>query len=385
MKIHEFQGKALLRRFGVPVPDGDVATTSEEARRIAESLGGTVVVKAQIHAGGRGKGGGVKLAHSADEAARHARDILGMQLVTPQTGPEGQRVKQVLVEAGSDIQRELYAGIVLDRALGRSTVMVSAAGGMEIEEVAASTPDAILKEVVDPAIGLQSYQARRLAFGLDVDGKTANAIADVLLKLARVNEKLDCSLIEINPLVITADGAVLALDAKLNFDDSALFRHPDIADLRDLDEEDPAEVEAAEHQLSYVKLDGTVGCMVNGAGLAMATMDIIKLHNAEPANFLDVGGGATPERVAAAFRIILKDPNVRAVLVNIFGGIVQCDRVANGIVEAMGQAEVTVPVVVRLAGTNADLANEILDKADFEFIVANDLDDAAARVVAAIT
>ncbi len=384
MKIHEFQGKDLLRTFGVPVPEGRVATTPVDARMIGVSLGGAAVVKAQIHAGGRGKGGGVKLAHTPDEVEQHARAILGMQLVTPQTGPGGQRVKQVLVEAATDIAQELYAGIVLDRSLSRAVVMVSTAGGMEIEEVAAANPDAILKETIDPALGLQPYQARRLALGLKVEGPLVKGIADVLLKLAEASEALDCSLIEINPLAITGDGAVLALDAKLNFDDTALYRHPDIAALRDEDEEEPAELEASTHQLSYIKLDGTVGCMVNGAGLAMATMDIIKLHGAEPANFLDVGGGTTPERVATAFEIILQDPNVRAVLVNIFGGIVQCDRVARGIVEAMQRITVTVPVVVRLAGTNADLGSEILAEADFEFIVAHDLDDAAAKVVAAI-
>ena len=384
MKIHEFQGKVLLRDFGVPVPEGRVAASAEDVHAIAVALGGTAVVKAQIHAGGRGKGGGVKIALSPEEATQHARAILGMQLVTPQTGPAGQRVKQVLVEARTDIAQELYAGIVLDRAASRQVVMVSTAGGMDIEEVAAKNPDAILKETIDPALGLQPYQARRLGLGLGVDAAVAAKIADVLLKLAAMNDALDCSLIEINPLVVTGDGEVIALDAKLNFDDAALYRHPNIAELRDEDEEEPAEIEASAHQLTYITLDGTVGCMVNGAGLAMATMDIIKLHGGEPANFLDVGGGATPERVAKAFEIILQDPHVRGVLVNIFGGIVQCDRVALGIVEAMRGVHISVPVVVRLAGTNADIAGEILAKADYEFIVAEDLDDAAAKVVAAV-
>ena len=384
MKIHEFQAKELLRRFGVSVPRGEVAQTAERAEEIARELGGRVIVKAQIHAGGRGKGGGVKLAETPEAAKEAASDILGMQLVTHQTGPEGQKVKQVLVEAASNIERELYLGVTLDRASSTVVVMGSSEGGVEIEEVAARSPEKILKEQVDPANGLLAFQASRMALGLGLSGKTARQGAKFILSLYKAYDQSDCSLAEINPLVVTAEGEVLALDAKINFDDNALYKHDDLAQWRDLDEEDALEVEASKYDLNYIKLDGNIGCMVNGAGLAMATMDIIKLTGAEPANFLDVGGGASAETVENGFRILLSDPNVKAILINIFGGIVRCDRVAEGVIQARQNIEVNVPIVVRLAGTNADVAAKILEESDLDFAVGHGLKDAAALVVQAL-
>ena len=383
MKIHEYQGKDLLRSYGVAVPDGKVAYTPDEAQAIAAEFGGRVVVKAQIHAGGRGKGGGVKVAADAAEAAKHAGEILGMQLVTHQTGPAGQKVKQVLVEKASDISRELYLGITLDRAQSRIVVMASQEGGVEIEEVAARTPEKILRETIEPGLGLQPFQATRLAFGLGLEGKQVRAGAGLVMALYKAFEGADCSIAEINPLVVTSDGQVLALDAKINFDDNASYRHKDLATLRDLDEEEPLEVEASEFDLNYIKLDGTIGCMVNGAGLAMATMDIIKLAGSSPANFLDVGGGASAETVENGFRILLSDPNVKAILINIFGGIVRCDRVAEGVIQARKNLQTDVPIVVRLAGTNADIAAKMLEESELNFAVGNGLKDAAEKVVAA--
>ncbi len=381
MKIHEFQAKQVLRDYGVVVPEGRVATTPNEADAIARDLGGRVIVKAQIHAGGRGKGGGVKLAGSPQEARQRADEILGMQLVTHQTGPAGQKVKQVLVETASDIARELYLGITLDRARGRDVIMASQEGGVEIEEVAASNPDAILRETVHPGLGLLPFQATRLAFGLGLEGETVREGAKMLMALYNAYQGSDCTLAEINPLVITGDGQVLALDAKINFDDNADYRNPDHGDLRDLDEEEPLEVEASKFGLNYIKLDGNIGCMVNGAGLAMATMDIIKLAGGEPANFLDVGGGANAETVESGFRILLSDPSVKAILINIFGGIVRCDRVAEGVIQARRNIDVTVPIVVRLAGTNADIAAHILQNSGLDFTVGHGLQDAAQKAV----
>ena len=385
MKVHEYQGKEVLRMFDVPTPRGRVAFTVDEAVRAAEELGGNVwVVKAQIHAGGRGKGGGVKVAKSLEEVRAKASAILGMTLVTHQTGPEGKTVKRLLIEEGVDIARELYVGVTLDRASSRTVVMASTEGGVEIEKVAAETPEKILKEFVDRSLGFQAFQARRLAFGLGLSGEAFRNGVKFLLALYRAYERMDCSLAEINPLVLTGDGRVLALDAKINFDDNALYRHPELAEFRDLDEEDPLEVEASKSNLNYIKLDGNVGCMVNGAGLAMGTMDIIKLAGGQPANFLDVGGGASAETVEAGFKIILADPHVKAVLINIFGGIVRCDRVATGVVEAAKKVHVQVPVVVRLAGTNADLAGEILERSGLNFLVAGSLKEAAEKVTQAI-
>lgn len=385
MKVHEYQGKEILRKFGVPLPRGKVAFSVDEAVQAARELGGNVwVVKAQIHAGGRGKGGGVKVARSMDEVRQRASEILGMRLVTHQTGPEGRIVKRLLIEEGIGIAKELYVGVTLDRATSRNVVMASTEGGVEIEKVAAERPEKILKEFVDRSVGFQAYQARTLAFGLGLGGDAFKNAVKFLVALFRAYEAMDCSLAEINPLVLTTDGKVLALDAKINFDDNALDRHPELKDLRDLDEEDPLEVEASKSNLNYIKLDGNVGCMVNGAGLAMATMDIIKLAGGQPANFLDVGGGASPETVASGFRIILADHNVKAVLINIFGGIVRCDRVATGVVEAAKLVRVEVPVVVRLAGTNADLAGEILKKSGMNFLVAQSLKEAAEKVTQAI-
>ena len=385
MKVHEYQGKEVLRTFDVPTPRGRVAFTVDEAVRAAEELGGNVwVVKAQIHAGGRGKGGGVKVAKSLEEVRAKASAILGMTLVTHQTGPEGKTVKRLLIEEGVDIARELYVGVTLDRASSRTVVMASTEGGVEIEKVAAETPEKILKEFVDRSLGFQAFQARRLAFGLGLSGEAFRNGVKFLLALSRAYERMDCSLAEINPLVLTGDGRVLALDAKINFDDNALYRHPELAEFRDLDEEDPLEVEASKSNLNYIKLDGNVGCMVNGAGLAMGTMDIIKLAGGQPANFLDVGGGASAETVEAGFKIILADPHVKAVLINIFGGIVRCDRVATGVVEAAKKVHVQVPVVVRLAGTNADLAGEILKRSGLNFLVAGSLKEAAEKVTQAI-
>jgi succinyl-CoA synthetase beta subunit len=381
MKIHEFQAKQVLRDYGVPVPEGQVATTPAETETIARELGGKVVVKAQIHAGGRGKGGGVKLATSPEEARQFAEEILGMQLVTHQTGPAGQKVKQVLVEVAGDIARELYLGITLDRARGCDVIMASQEGGVEIEEVAASNPDAILRELVDPGLGLLPFQATRLAFALGLEGKAVRAGAKMLMSLYKAYQGTDCSIAEINPLVVTSAGDVIALDAKINFDDNAVYRNKGQEALRDLDEEDPLEVEASNFGLNYIKLDGNIGCMVNGAGLAMATMDIIKLAGGEPANFLDVGGGASAETVENGFRILLSDPNVKAILINIFGGIVRCDRVAEGVIQARTNIDVKVPIIVRLAGTNADIAAEMLEKSGLNFIVGDGLKDAAEKAV----
>ncbi|MDP2361362.1 MAG: ADP-forming succinate--CoA ligase subunit beta [bacterium] len=386
MKIHEYQGKEILQRFGVPVPKGVAVLEGEDARQAAghawELLEQpVVVVKAQIHAGGRGKGGGVKLARSREECQEHAARIMGMQLVTHQTGPQGQRVRRLWIEQGCAIDHEYYAGLVLDRQTSRVTLMVSTEGGMEIEKVAAETPERIIKEAVDPRVGFQPYQARRLAFGLGLAGDQHKAAVRTFLALARAYEETDASLFEINPLVSTKDGGMLALDAKVNFDDNSLFRHRDFLELRDLAEEDPNEIEASKHELNYIKLDGTVGCMVNGAGLAMATMDIIKHVGGEPANFLDVGGGANATTVEAGFNIILSDANVRAVLINIFGGIVRCDRVAGGVIEAVRKVGLKVPVVVRLAGTNHEEAAAMLRGSGIDLIVANDLKDAAEKVV----
>jgi succinyl-CoA synthetase beta subunit len=382
MKIHEYQAKQILREFNVPVPEGYVAFTPEEAVEAAKKLPTEIaVVKAQIHAGGRGKGGGVKIARSLDEVRELAEKMIGMTLVTHQTGPEGKVVKKVLVEQGVDIDRELYLGVVLDRAKSRLVMMASTEGGVEIEKVAAEHPEKILKEWIDPALGLQAYQARKLAFGLGLSGKQVSNAVKFMMALYKAFVAKDASLAEINPLVVTKQGDVLALDAKINFDDSALYRHPELLELRDLDEEDPLEVEASKSNLNYIKLDGNVGCMVNGAGLAMATMDIIKLAGGEPANFLDVGGGANVETVRNGFKIILKDPNVKAILINIFGGIVRCDRVAQGVIEAVQSIDVNVPLVIRLAGTNAEEAAEMLENSDLEFTVATSLADAAQKAV----
>jgi len=385
MKIHEYQGKGILKEFGVPVPKGGVAFTIDEAVKAAEKIGGNVwVVKAQIHAGGRGKGGGVKLARSLEEVRECAAEILGMRLVTHQTGSEGRIVRRVLVEQGMNIAKEMYVGITLDRQQSRNVMMVSTEGGVEIEKVAAESPEKILKETVDPVIGFQQFQARTLCFGLGLTGDALKNGVKFLLALYKAYEATDASLTEINPLVITQEGQVVALDAKINFDDNALFRHPEYEQLRDIDEEDPLEVEASASNLNYIKLNGNVGCMVNGAGLAMATMDIIKLAGGMPANFLDVGGGASAETVEAGFKIILKDENVKAILINIFGGIVRCDRVATGVVEAAKKVDVQVPIVVRLAGTNAELAAEILENSGLKFLVAGTLKEAAEKVTRAI-
>lgn len=383
MKIHEHEAKEILKRYGVPVPKGEVASTAEEARAVAERLGGAVVVKAQIHAGGRGKGGGITLADGPEEAQRAAEAILGMTLITPQTGPEGRLVQKVLVEEGMEIEKELYLGVVIDRSANRPVVMASEAGGMDIEEVAAETPEKILNETVDPLLGLKPYQARNLAFGLNLPAELISPGVKLIVGLYKCFEEMDCSLLEVNPLVITRDGRLLALDAKMNFDDSALWRHKELAAMRDLNEEEPLEIEASKHNLNYIKLDGNVGCMVNGAGLAMATMDIIKLAGGEPANFLDVGGGATQEMVENAFRILMSDENVKAVLINIFGGILRCDVLARGVVEAVKSVEVDIPVVVRLEGTNVEQGREILQTSGLEFTVATGMGDAAEKVVAA--
>ena len=382
MKIHEYQGKQLLARFGVTVPRGVVVTNAEQARAAVDQLGLPVVVKAQIHAGGRGKGGGVKLARSADEAVDLAKQILGMKLVTHQTGPEGREVRTLLIEEGLKIKQEFYLGIVLDRAISRLVFMASSAGGMEIEEVAAHEPEKILKEPIDPAVGLQAFQARKLAFGIGLPKETVNKAVKFMTALYRAYVDLDCSLAEINPFLLTEDGELYALDAKLNFDDNAMFRHKDFTELRDLNEEEPLEIEASKHDLNYIKLDGNIGCMVNGAGLAMATMDIIKLAGGEPANFLDVGGGASQERVENAFRILLSDKNVKAVLINIFGGIVRTDMVASGVVAAARNLGIEVPVVVRLEGTNVEKGREVIEQSGLGFVTASGMKDAADKVVA---
>jgi succinyl-CoA synthetase beta subunit len=384
LKIHEYQAKEILRRYGVATPRGEVTDRPAEARRICEELGGRCVVKAQIHAGGRGKGGGVKLAGSPEEAEARAGDILGMQLVTPQTGPEGQMVRKVYVEEASEIVRELYVSVTLDRAKRMPLVMASTEGGMDIEEVAEETPEAILKEWIHPHLRMLPFQARRLARGLGLEGDVAKQGAKLLSALVDCYLDADASLVEINPLVVTGGGRVVALDAKMGFDDNALFRHEEFRGMRDLDEENPMEVEAGEHGLSYIKLDGDIGCMVNGAGLAMATMDIIKLHGGEPANFLDVGGSASQEAVANAFRLLVSDPSVEAVLINIFGGIARTDRIARGVMAGIEQlGEVDMPVVVRLEGTNVEEGRRILREADFEFIVADGMADAAKKAVEA--
>jgi len=383
MKIHEYQAKTLLRSYGIPVPEGEVAATADEAYDITIEMNRKVVVKAQIHAGGRGKGGGIKLAESAKEAARRADEILGMTLVTHQTGPEGRVVGKVLVEEALAVSRELYLGVVLDRAAEKVTFIASTEGGMEIEAVAATTPEKIIKVAVDRRVGMQPFQARQVAAALGLEKPLMREGIRFVMRLYTLFMEKDASLAEINPLVVTEDGRLLAADAKINFDDNAICRHPDISELRDLAEEEPTEVEASRHHLSYVKLNGTVGCMVNGAGLAMGTMDIIKHYGGFPANFLDVGGGASAERVEQAFKILLSDPNVKAVLINIFGGIVRCDRVANGVVEAAKRLNLDVPIVVRLAGTNSELAGRILEESDLTFTVATDLADAAEKAVAA--
>jgi succinyl-CoA synthetase beta subunit len=385
MKIHEYQAKELLRKFNVPVPEGAVADTNREARQVAEQLGdGPFVVKAQIHAGGRGKGGGIKVAATPEEVERLADQILGMTLVTPQTGPEGKLVNQVLVEQAQDIARELYLGIVPDRSLARPVIMMSAAGGMEIEEVAARTPELIVKEAVNPITGCMGYQARNLAFGVGLDPKLLRGAVSFIENLYRLFISLDCSLAEINPLVVTKDGSLLALDAKLNLDDNAMFRHHDVSALEDPSEMDPLEFEARKHHLNYIRLNGNVGAMVNGAGLAMATMDLIKAAGAEPANFLDVGGGASAEMVTNGFRIILGDPNVKGVLINIFGGILRCDVLASGVVEAVKTVQVQVPIIVRLEGTNVEQGREILNTSGLKFTVATDMRDAAQKVAALV-
>jgi succinyl-CoA synthetase beta subunit len=382
MNIHEYQAKGLLAKYGVAVPRGGVAYTPKEAERIAKDLGGAVwVVKAQIHAGGRGKGGGVKVVKSVKDARQAAKDILGMQLITHQTGPEGKEVKRVYVEEGCNIARELYLGILIDRASSRITMMASTEGGVEIEQVAAKTPEKILKVAIDPATGMQSFHARRLAFGLGLKGDEIKNAVRLMMGLYEAFMGLDASLAEINPLVVTKEGAVMALDAKMNFDDNALFRHKDVAELRDEDEEDPAELEASKHDLNYIKLDGNIGCMVNGAGLAMATMDIIKLYGGSPANFLDVGGGATRERVTTAFKLILSDANVEGILVNIFGGIMRCDVIAEGVVAAAREVSLHVPLVVRLEGTNVDLGKKILNDSGLSIVSADNLGDAAEKIV----
>ncbi|MBV6495084.1 MAG: ADP-forming succinate--CoA ligase subunit beta [Acidobacteria bacterium] len=384
MKIHEYQGKAILKEYGVPVPRGIVARTPEEAEAAAKELGTDVcVVKAQIHAGGRGKGGGVKLAKSPAEAKQIAGEMLGMMLVTHQTGPEGREVKTLLIEEGLPIDREFYLGITLDRVTGRNVFMASSAGGMDIEKVAEETPELILKETIDPAVGLQPFQARNLAFGLRIPNELVNQAVKFMLSLYKAYESTDASLVEINPFLLTKDGRLIALDAKLNFDDNAIFRHKDFAELRDLNEEEPLEIEASKFDLNYIKLDGNIGCMVNGAGLAMATMDIIKLAGGEPANFLDVGGGASQERVEQAFKILLADENVKAVLINIFGGIVRCDMVANGVVAAAKNLGVSIPIVARLEGTNVEEGRRVLSESGIGIIPATGMNDAAEKVVAA--
>jgi len=382
MKIHEYQGKAILARYGVPVPRGEVAFTKEEARAAAERLRAPViVVKAQIHAGGRGKGGGVKLARSVDEAAELAGQMLGMKLVTAQTGPDGRIVKRLLIEEGLDIKKELYLGIVIDRAVAAPVFMASAAGGMEIEQVARENPSAVLKETIHPAVGMQPYQARKLAFGLGLAPEVAAAAVPFMQALYRAFVESDASLVEINPCVVTGDGKLIALDAKINFDDNALYRHKDVRELRDLDEEDPLEIEASKYQLNYIKLDGNVGCMVNGAGLAMSTMDIIKLAGGNPANFLDVGGGASAEQVKAAFEILLSDKNVRGVFINIFGGILRCDVLATGVVNAARELNVQVPIVVRMEGTNVEEGKKILLNSGLRFSIADGMRDGAEKAV----
>ena len=385
MNVHEYQAKSILARYGVAVPKGAVAAREDEiARAVGEIEGPVWVVKAQIHAGGRGKGGGVKACGSAEQAIAAARGMMGMTLTTPQTGPEGKIVRQVYVEEGCDVAREHYAAMLVDRGAGRVVAMASTEGGMDVEQVAEETPDRILTLPIDPATGFRPFHARRLAFGLGLSGETARAAADLFASLYRALVALDAGIVEVNPLVLTGAGGVLALDAKMSFDDNALYRRPELAALRDEEEEDPAEVEASRHDLNYVALDGEIGCMVNGAGLAMATMDLIKLHGSEPANFLDVGGNATRERVTAAFRIILSDPNVKGVLVNIFGGIMRCDVVAEGVVAAAREVDLAAPLVVRLEGTNVEKGKSILAASGLPILSADGLEDAARKVVEAV-
>ncbi len=394
MNIHEYQAKSLLAKFGVAVPKGAVAYTPEEAENAARELGGPIwVVKSQIHAGGRGAGrfqddqdgpGGVRVLKSLDDVKENARKMLGHVLVTKQTGPAGKEVKRLYIEEGCDIARELYLGMLIDRATSRVTLMASTEGGMEIEEVAAAHPEKILKLAIDPAVGFMPFHGRKIAFGLGLEGKQVGAAVKFMTAMYKAFLSLDASIVEINPLVVTGAGEVIALDAKMNFDDNALFRHKDVADMRDEDEEDPMELEAARHELNYIKLDGEIGCMVNGAGLAMATMDIIKLYGGDPANFLDVGGGATKERVTAAFKIIMGDPNVKGILVNIFGGIMRCDVIAEGVVAAAREVALRVPLVVRLEGTNVDLGKQILAESGLAIVSADDLADAADKIVKAV-
>jgi succinyl-CoA synthetase beta subunit len=385
VNIHEYQAKEILRRYKVNVPRGKVANDPAEAEAAAKELGGGVcVVKAQVHAGGRGKGGGIKLAKSPAEAREIAAKMIGMKLVTHQTGPEGKEVHRVLIEEGCDIGRELYLGMVLDRAIGRLTMMASSEGGVEIEEVAAKSPEKILREEIDPAIGLQAYQARNLAFGLGLPKDSINKAVAFMTGLYKAFVESDCALAEINPLVLTKQGDLLALDCKMGFDDNALYRHPDVREMRDFAEEDPREVEAAKYDLSYIGLDGNIACMVNGAGLAMATMDIIKFYGGSPANFLDVGGGATTEKVTAAFKILLSDKNVKAILVNIFGGIMKCDVVASGIIAAAKEVKLSVPLVVRLEGTNVELGRKILSESGLNITPGENMADAAEKVVKAV-
>ncbi|MBL0388896.1 ADP-forming succinate--CoA ligase subunit beta [Tumebacillus sp. ITR2] len=381
MNIHEYQGKAVLKKYGVAVPNGRVAFTVDEAVAIAEELGGKGVVKAQIHAGGRGKAGGVKVAKTLDEVRTYAEQILGMTLVTHQTGPEGKVVKRLLVEELSDIKKEYYIGVVVDRATQRVVLMASEEGGTEIEEVAAATPEKIFKEAIDPAVGLSAFQARKLAFAINIPKELVNQAVKFMQALYAAFVDNDCSIAEINPLVVTGDGKVVALDAKLNFDSNALFRHTDISELRDLDEEDPKEIEASKFDLTYIALDGTIGCMVNGAGLAMATMDTINHFGGTPANFLDVGGGATTEKVTAAFKIILADPNVKGILVNIFGGIMKCDTIAEGVIAAAKEVKLSHPLVVRLEGTNVEKGKQLLNESGLDIVAADSLADAAKKIV----
>ena len=394
MNIHEYQAKSLLKKFGVAVPNGGVAYTPDEAIQAAKELPGPVwVVKSQIHAGGRGAGrfkdgdpdkGGVRLAKSIDEVSAHATAMLGRTLVTKQTGEAGKEVKRVYIEDGCDIAREIYLSILMDRVTSRITVMASTEGGMDIEEVAEKTPEKIIKVAIDPVFGMEGFYARQIAFGLGLEGKQIPSAVKLLTSMYKAFTELDASLIEVNPLVVTGSGDVIALDAKMNFDDNALYRHPEIAEMRDEDEEDPTELEASKHELNYIKLDGSIGCMVNGAGLAMATMDIIKLYGADPANFLDVGGGATKDRVTTAFKIILSDPNVEGILVNIFGGIMRCDVIAEGVVVAAREVSLQVPLVVRLEGTNVDLGKKILSESGLAIIAADNLADAAEKIVTAV-
>ncbi|WP_188261034.1 ADP-forming succinate--CoA ligase subunit beta [Azospirillum tabaci] len=394
MNIHEYQAKGLLKKYGVAVPRGGVAYTPQEAETVARELGGPVwVVKSQIHAGGRGAGrfkdnpegkGGVRVVKSIEEVGKNAGEMLNHVLVTKQTGPDGREVKRLYVEEGADIKRELYLGLLTDRASGRVTIIASTEGGMEIEEVAHNTPEKIVKVAIDPATGIQGYHTRKVAFALGLEGKQVSAAAKFIQAAYQAFVDLDCAIVEINPLIVTGSGDILALDAKMSFDDNALFRHKDVEELRDEAEEDPAEIEAAKHSLNYVKLDGNIGCMVNGAGLAMATMDIIKLYGGEPANFLDVGGGATKERVTAAFKLILSDPNVEGILVNIFGGIMRCDVIAEGVVAAAREVHLHVPLVVRLEGTNVELGKKILAESGLPILSADNLADAAEKVVKAV-